>query len=194
MVGDEQVRWSERSELYIVLYDERNPVFVASLIAAVAASLLLSFAPPALTFLCLLLVPFPSVLRTFSEGLPERPEPPVKKGRAGGAVVSLELSVVNGVVLVGAKVIVETGMAGGWSEGEMEEQEVEDKRRKPRQINAWDQCVAVIVQMLDRVHSQTREGLRVCIAVVKGVNQTVKGADMEEAVRRIKMEVAPDRD
>ena len=51
-----------------------------------------------------------------------------------------------------------------------------------------------IVKVLDGVHGHPAERFRVGVAVVQLVHVGVHGADVEEAVGDVEVEVAPDRD
>ena len=49
---------------------------------------------------------------------------------------------------------------------------------------------AVVVEVLDGMHAQTRERFNVCVAVVEGVDVLVESLDVDEPVGKVEMELA----
>jgi hypothetical protein len=52
----------------------------------------------------------------------------------------------------------------------------------------------IVIQMLHRVHTESRKRLCVCIPMVKTVDLLVHGGKMEESVSKIKVKTTPYRD
>jgi hypothetical protein len=55
-----------------------------------------------------------------------------------------------------------------------------------------DRSVAVDLQVLQRVHGEARKGLDIRVAMVQRVDVSVKRPEVDEAMRKIKVNVAPD--
>jgi hypothetical protein len=83
-------------------------------------------------------------------------------------------------------------MAGGRGKDQMHTipEEVEGRHSKIK----GDTHAGHVIQVLHWVHREAREGLDVRVSVVEGVDEFVEGAEVEEAVGEVEVDVAEERD
>ena len=90
--------------------------------------------------------------------------------------------------------IFEAGVASAGGDGQMDEVPGENDGGEAAEVEGGYEGVTKIVKVLDGVHGHPAERFRVGVAVVQLVHVGVHGADVEEAVGDVEVEVAPDRD
>mmetsp|Transcript_114572 Transcript_114572/g.365354 ORF Transcript_114572/g.365354 Transcript_114572/m.365354 type:complete len:391 (+) Transcript_114572:679-1851(+) len=112
-------------------------------------------------------------------------------GDGAGPVVALEEAVVRVVELVALEVVLEAGVRGRRRE---EEVHAHPHERKGRGLQIQDGTGAgKVEQVLDGVHAEAREGLDVGVPVVEAVHIPVEELDVQEAVRKVEVQVPPQR-
>ena len=79
------------------------------------------------------------------------------------------------------EVVLPAGVPGARCDREVDEVPGEDERREPRQVEARRERVREVIQVLNRVHGHSGEGLRIGVAVMQLVDIGVDGPDVQEA-------------
>ena len=96
------------------------------------------------------------------------------------------------VILIRLKMILPATVRSSWRYEKMDSIPHEGKRRGEDQKRRAD--TAVVVEMLDRVHAEAREGFDVSVTVVERVNILVQGLDMNKPVGKVKVKLPVERD
>mmetsp|Transcript_2486 Transcript_2486/g.3636 ORF Transcript_2486/g.3636 Transcript_2486/m.3636 type:complete len:97 (+) Transcript_2486:649-939(+) len=69
-----------------------------------------------------------------------------------------------------------------------------NERREIRDVKRRDICRGEVVKVLDGVHREPAEGVRIRVAMVETVHILVERADVDEFVGEMEMYVSPDWD